>query len=258
MTRIALTGAGGNVGQELLGAFDDEHELIPFTHSEQEGIESELLDVTNPEEVTDKVDNVDVVIHLAGASSPDADWEVVSETNIQGTKNVLDAMVENGIDRLVFASSNHAVGMYNAADEDNPESMTIDAARPVRADASTRPDSFYGVSKAACEGLTNFYADKYRLEVINLRIGWYLSEGDLKANTGEDVEPGKDRFARSTWLSPHDCRDVHRKAALADLSETPVTINAISRNDERFYSIIETMRTVGYEPRDNAAETLSE
>jgi L-arabinose 1-dehydrogenase [NAD(P)+] len=257
MTRIALTGAGGDVGQEVLEAFDgDENELIPFTHSDHEGIESELLDVTNPEEVTNKIDNIDVVIHLAGASSPDAAWEIVSETNIQGTKNVLDAVIENGIDRLVFASSNHAVGMYNAADEDDPESMTIDAARPVRADASIRPDSFYGVSKAACEGLTNFYADKHGLEVINLRIGWYLHEEDLEAATGEGVEPRKDRFARSTWLSPHDCRDVHRKAALADLPENPVTVNAVSRNDERFYSITETMRTIGYEPRDNAAETL--
>lgn len=115
---------------------------------------------------------------------------------------------------------------------------------------------FYGASKAACEGLTKFYADRYGLEVVNLRIGWYMSEDDLKTNSGEDVEPGAARFARSTWLSPRDCRDVHRKAALADIPESPVTVNAVSRNDDRFYSITETMQTLGYEPRDNAAETL--
>lgn len=256
MARIGLTGAGGNVGREVLSAFGGEHDVVPFTHSEQEDMDSELLDVTDPDEVAEKLDNFDSVIHLAGASSPDADWDTVSRTNIEGTKNVLDAAVENGIDRLVFASSNHAVGTYNSSDDADPESMTIGDARTVGPDAPTRPDSFYGVSKAACEGLTTYYADVHGLEVVNVRIGWYMSEDDLRNNTDDDVEPGKDRFARAMWLSPHDCRDVHRKAATVDLPENPVTINAVSRNDERFYSITETMRTVGYEPRDNAAETL--
>lgn len=259
MARIGLTGAAGNVGRELLDAFeDDEHEIVPFTHSAHEDVDSEILDVSDPDEVREKLDNVDTVIHLAGASSPDADWDTVVDINVHGTKNVLDAAVENGIDRVVFASSNHAVGMYNTSDPGDPESMTVDDARTVAPDDPTRPDSFYGVSKVACEGLTNYYADVHGLEVVNVRIGWYMDEDDLRDNTNEDVEPGTARFARSTWLSPRDCRDIHRKAAVVDLPESPLTVNAVSRNDERFYSITETMRTIGYEPRDNAAETLGE
>jgi len=257
MTRIALTGAAGNVGRELLGAFDEAVDLLPFTHSEHDDVDSDLLDVTDPGDVTEKLNNVDVVVHLAGASSPDADWETVSESNIQGTKHVLDAAVENGIGRVVFASSNHAVGTYNTVDDD-PESMTIGYARTVDADAPTRPDSYYGVSKAACEGLTKFYADVEGLEVVNLRIGWYMSEDDLREEAGGDADPGRTRFARALWLSPHDCRDVHRKAATVDLPENPVTVNAVSRNDERFHSITETMRLLGYQPRDNAGEVLDE
>lgn len=257
MTRIALTGAAGNVGRELLGAFDDdEYELVPFTHSEQEDIDGETIDVTNADEVAEKLDNFDVVIHLAGASQPDAEWETVVELNLQGTKHVLDAAVENAIDRVVFASSNHAVGMYNAADPSDPEGMTLDYARTVDADTPTRPDSYYGVSKAACEDLGKFYADRHGVEVVNVRIGWYMSEEDLRNQTGDDVEPGMARFARATWLSPHDCRDVHRKAATVELPENPLTVNAVSANDERYYSITQTMRTIGYEPRDNADETL--
>jgi len=257
MTRIALTGAAGNVGRNLLDAFDDSTELRPFTHSRRDAVDSDLLDITDPDDVTEKLDDFDVVVHLAGASSADADWETVSETNVQGTKHVLDAAVENGIDRVVFASSNHAVGMYNAADDD-PESMTIGSARTVDADAPTRPDSYYGVSKAACEGLTKFYADTKDLEVVNLRIGWYMSEDDLAEEVSDDADPGRTRFARAHWLSPRDCRDVHRKAATVDLPENPVTVNAVSRNDERIHSITETMRLLGYEPRDNAAEVLDQ
>ena len=111
------------------------------------------------------------------------------------------------------------------------------------------------MSKAACEGLTRYYADVERLEVVNLRIGWYMTRDALREETA-DGEPGHVRFARATWLSPHDCRDVHRKAATVDLPENPVTVNAVSRNDERFHSITETMRLLEYEPRDNAAEVL--
>ncbi|MFC4989251.1 NAD-dependent epimerase/dehydratase family protein [Saliphagus infecundisoli] len=158
MARIGLTGAAGNVGRELLGAFDDEeHDIVLFTHSEHEDVDSETLDVTDPDEVREKLDNVDTVIHLAGASSPDTDWDTVVDLTVQGTKNVLDAAVENGIDRVVFVSSNHAVGTYNAADPTNPKSMTIGDARTVDPDDPTRPDSFYGVSKIACEGLANYY-----------------------------------------------------------------------------------------------------
>ena len=253
MTRIAITGAGGNVGRELLDAFD-ESEVLAFTHSEHDDIDSDRLDVTDPDDVAEKLDDLDVVVHLAGASSPDAGWEAVSETNIQGTKHVLDAAVENDIDRVVFASSNHVVGRYNV-DADDPETMTLDYAETVGAEAPTRPDSYYGVSKAACEGLTRYYADVERLKVVNLRIGWYMEEETLREETA-DGEPGHVRFARATWLSPHDCRDVHRKAATVDLPENPVTVNAVSRNDERFHSITETMRLLDYEPRDNAAEVL--
>lgn len=255
MARIALTGAAGNVGRALLDAFDD-RDLVAFTHSDHEDIDSELLDITDADEVTGKLEGFDVVIHLAGASSPDVDWETVSETNVQGTKHVYDAAVENGIDRVVFASSNHAVGRYNS-DGDDPERVTTGYAETVAANAPTRPDSYYGVSKAACEDLGKFYADVHDVEVVNLRIGWYMSEDELR-ETVDGADPGAERFARATWLSPRDCRDVHRKAATADLPENPVTVNAVSRNGDRFYAITETMQMLGYEPRDDAAEVLED
>lgn len=255
MVRIALTGAAGNVGREVVGAFGSDHPVVPFTHSETDEIDSELLDVTDSDDVHEKLDTFDVVVHLAGASSPAAEWETAAETNVQGTKHVLDAVVENGIDRVVFASSNHVVGAYNSEDDD-PETTTLVDPRPVRGDASTAPDSFYGVSKAACENLTKYYGERHGIAVVNLRIGWYMSEDDLREQTGDDVDPGRDQFARAMWLSPRDCRAVHRQAATADLPKNPVTVNAVSRNDQRYFTLTETMQTLGYTPRDNADETL--
>jgi len=256
--RIGVTGAAGRVGREVLGAFDeDPHGVVPYTHSDSADVDGETVDVTDAEAVLETIDDVDAVVHLAGAASPAADWDAVLRVNVRGTKNVLDAVVENGIDRFVFASSNHVVGTYNAADPADPERMTADPARTIHPEAPPRPDSFYGVSKVACEGLTNFYAARHGLEVVNLRIGWYMTEAELRDSAGDDTEPARARFARATWLSPRDCRDVHNKAAMADLPATPLTLNAVSRNDGRVHSITETMRAIGYEPRDDAAEAIA-
>ena len=260
MVRIALTGAAGNVGRELVAAVDDGefdgHEVAAFTHSEHEDVESELLEVTDPDDVREKLGGFDVFVHLAGASKPDAEWGPAAEANIHGTKHVLDAAVEHDTDRVVFASSNHAVGTYNAADDD-PEHMTLGYAEPVRADAPPSPDSFYGVTKVACEGLLKFYAERHDLEVVVLRIGWYMSPDELRAVVAE-ADPERERFARATWLSPRDCRDVFLKAATTGLPYSPVTVNAVSRNTERYFSLTETMRALGYEPQDDADETLAE
>jgi L-arabinose 1-dehydrogenase [NAD(P)+] len=74
MARIAITGAGGTVGRVVLGAFGDEHEVVPFIHSEETALDGELLDVTEPDDVETKFEGFDVVIHLAGASSAGAEW----------------------------------------------------------------------------------------------------------------------------------------------------------------------------------------
>jgi len=71
--------------------------------------------------------------------------------------------------------------------------------------------------------------------------------------TGLGVEFLRDEAERS-----HALYQRHRKAATVDFPESPVTVNAVSRNDDRFHTITETTRLLGYEPRDNAAEVLDE
>nr|WP_269844131.1 hypothetical protein [Halegenticoccus soli] len=58
------------------------------------------------------------------------------------------------------------------------------------------------------------------------------------------------------WLSPRDCRDAIRAAATAELSESPVTVHAVSRNDDRYLSLTHGHRAIGYRPRDDATEAL--
>lgn len=249
---VAITGAAGNVGREALLALCG-HDVTPITHREHEELDGPTLDVTDADAFADALDGRDALVHLAGNPSPDADWDGVFEPNVGGTYNAYEAARENGVERVVFASSNHAIQMYNVADPAEPETMREDA-RAVRPDDPTRPDSYYGVSKVAAEALGDFYADRHGIEVVNLRIGWLMDEEELRETQGENSE--KARFARAMWLSPRDCREAIRCSVEADLPESSVTAHAVSRNDDRYMSLTETMRELGYRPRDDSAEVL--
>ena len=74
---------------EVIDAFGSDHDVVPFTHSETDEIDGELLDVTDAEDVGEKLDNFDVVIHLAGSSLPAAEWETAVDVNVWGPNTSL-------------------------------------------------------------------------------------------------------------------------------------------------------------------------
>jgi L-arabinose 1-dehydrogenase [NAD(P)+] len=253
MARIAVTGAAGSVGREVLRGLDG-HDVTALTHREHDDIDGEVVEITDPDSIGPALSGHDVVVHLAGNPSPGAEWDSVLDANIDGTYNVYEAAREHDLERVVFASTNHVTQMRGISDPARPETMADDAPA-VRPDEPTRPDSYYAVSKVSGEALGSYYADRHGLEVVDLRIGWLLTEDELRERQDED-DPDAARYARAMWLSPGDCRDVVEKAATAELPENPLTVNAISRNSERYLSITETMRGLGYDPRDDSAEVV--
>jgi L-arabinose 1-dehydrogenase [NAD(P)+] len=250
--RVAVTGAAGNVGRQALEALAD-HDPMAITHREHDDIESEVLEITDADAVRAAIEGQDVVVHLAANPSPDADWDSVHEANIDGTHTVYEAARETGVERVVFASTNHVTQMYNAADPERPESMVEDP-DPVHPGDPPRPDSFYAVSKVCGEALGSYYADRHGLEAVDLRIGWLLSREELRER--QEREEAVARYARAMWLSPRDCRAAIRRAVGADLPENHVTVNAVSRNGERYLSLVETNCRLGYRPEDDSAAVI--
>ena len=120
---------------------------------------------------------IDGIVHLGGHSI-EGPWETILSANIVGCRNMFEAAYRNGVKRVVFASSNHAVGFY-------PRSKKIGV------DVTVRPDSRYGVSKAFGEAIGALYADKHGLRVTCLRIGNF---GDAPL----------DQRRLSIWLKPED------------------------------------------------------
>ncbi|MDX1434563.1 MAG: NAD(P)-dependent oxidoreductase, partial [Gammaproteobacteria bacterium] len=161
MKRLLITGAAGDIGSRLRVTMAGRYRLRlsdrrPITDL---GANEEFVaaDLTDAGAVASLMGDVDAIVHLGGVSR-EAAWQPILDANIVGTYNVFEAARTCGVPRVVFASSNHAVGFYPRA-ERIPVGVTV------------RPDSRYGVSKAFGEALGSLYADKYGLAVLCIRIG---------------------------------------------------------------------------------------
>jgi uronate dehydrogenase len=182
MARILLTGAAGGIGtrlRKLLKPVYPDLRLSDITKPADLRPDETFVaaDLARIDEVERIVDGVDGIIHLGGISG-EAPWEGILQSNIIGCYNLFEAARRNGVERVVFASSNHAVGFY-------PRHHHIGV------DVTVRPDSRYGVSKAFGEALGSLYADKHGLRVLCLRIGNF---GDKPL----------DKRRLSIWVRPED------------------------------------------------------
>ncbi|MFL5844598.1 MAG: NAD-dependent epimerase/dehydratase family protein [Solirubrobacteraceae bacterium] len=232
MKKVLMTGASGMIGVSLRDLLRDRYALRlqerPGGKSigpAREGEEIVQADVVDLAAMRAAVRGVDAVVHLAASASGGTPWEGVLQNNIVGMHTALQAMRQEGVRRMVFASTNHVTGYYERE------------LRPCYPDMPVRPDSYYGASKAFGEALARFYVDEYGLAVICLRIGSWLPE------------PTSTRHL-STWLSPRDMAQLTWRAV-----ETPLNwgiFYAISGNARRYWDIGPTQELLGYRPEDDA------
>ncbi|AHF98468.1 NAD-dependent epimerase [Halostagnicola larsenii XH-48] len=241
---VLLTGASGRVGQAVLGDLADAYEwrlLDRDPPTEDLPGEFVVADITDDEAVREAMDEIDVVVHLAGDPRPEAPWSSVLTNNIDGTRTVYQAAVETGVEKVVFASSNHAVGAYET-DERTPDMYRPHDEFLLDGTELPRPTNLYGVSKAAGETLGRYYHDEHDLSVISVRIG-NLTEGHPPI----DYERGQ-----AMWLSYRDCAHLFDRCIQADYGYE--IVYGISDNDRKYYSLERAQEVLDYEPQDNSAE----
>lgn len=225
MERVLITGAAGRIGGMLRERLTDfELRLLDV---EPAGSGSIVASVTDLDAMVEACTGVDAVVHLGGISGEDT-WERIRDVNIEGTYGVFEAARRAGVRRVVYASSNHAVGFWPNPTENAPE---------LPDDLAPRPDTFYGVSKVLGEALGALYHDRHGMDVVCLRIGsCFPAPRDLRG--------------LATWLSPGDCaRLVH--AALTCESPGFRTVWGISANTRRTWSLAGGA-AIGYHPQDDA------
>jgi NAD+ dependent glucose-6-phosphate dehydrogenase len=237
-TTVAVTGGQGLVATVLRDRIGDRFDFRWLSHGE--------ADITDLSALERAFAGAHSVIHLAATADVAAGWDDVLAANVIGARNVYEAARRAGVELVVFASSNHAVGMYmwdddRFADPDHPDLVGTDV--PVR------PDSLYGASKVWGEALGRLYSERLGLRVICLRIGWVTEDDKLSEDTAARQEPAKvARRAPGMWMSHRDCASLFEAALRSDASFG--IVNGVSDNRGRWFSLDEGRRLLGWEPVD--------
>ncbi|MGW8886020.1 NAD-dependent epimerase/dehydratase family protein [Streptomyces sp. NPDC055749] len=226
---VLLTGAAGGLGtlmRALLPAYGYELRLLDIAPVEGEP-DAIVADLGDREALREAVRGVDAIIHLAGISL-EASFDKILRANIEGTYNLYEAAREEGVRRMVFASSNHAIGY-------TPRPLPGDPLIPVG--ITRRPDTFYGLSKSFGEDLAQLYWDRHGMETVSVRIGSCFAE------------PTSVRML-SVWMSPADAaRLLHAALTAEDVGHTVVYG---SSDNTRLWWDLSSARSLGYEPQDDS------
>ncbi len=236
---LLLTGAAGGMGtlmRELLPRYGYALRLLDLAPIPEEP-DAVTADLADRDALREAVRGVDAVLHLAGISL-EAPFEQILRANIEGTHNLYEAARAEGVRRIVFASSNHAVGF-------TPRPVGGDPLIPVG--TPHRPDTFYGLSKAFGEDLASLYWDRHGIETVSVRIGSCLPA------------PTTVRML-SLWLSPADAARLFHAALTAE--HVGHTVVYGSSANTRLCWDLAPARALGYQPLDDsepfAAQLIAE
>lgn len=234
MKKLVLTGAAGALGSQLrapLAAMCDEFvssdlvDSLPDLGATETYVKADVSELAAMEAL---LKDATMVIHF-GAIADEAPWGDILQSNIIGAYNVWEAAYRNGVKRVVYASSVHAVGMHLKTET-------------IGLDAPHRPDTYYGLAKCFAEDLASLYWDKRGVEAVCLRIF--------------SAAPPTNARAIGTWLSTGDLIHLVERAVDSQVVGF-TTIYGISNNDR---AVVDNTKAghLGYRPKDNAEDYAKE
>ena len=255
--RVVVTGSDGLIGRLALDAWRESGAYDVVGIARKPGPYTDVLaDIVDLDALVAAFDGADVVVHLAATSAVQSAWEAVLPSNLIGTYNVFEAARRAGVEKVVFSSSNHAIGTYET--ENAPALFELDDDRVWDHTAEIRPDSLYGVSKVYGEAMARYYVDHHGLKAYCLRIGGTRGLDDpshpenlWKPEFDNDPEILATRKRmRAVWLSERDCIQLIERCIESDLDW--VLCYGISDNPRKFWDIEHAKDVLGYAPQDAA------
>jgi uronate dehydrogenase len=230
MKKLVLTGAAGRLGsylREPLTKMCDElvsTDIVDDIGTLYAGETYVQGDLASFDTMLSILEGAEMVVHM-GAIVDEAPFEDLLAPNFLGAYNIWEAAYRNGLRRVVYSSSIHAVGMY-------PKTEFIGT------DVPQRPDSYYGLAKCFAENLGSLYWDKRGLESVHMRI---LSCAQVT-----------NARALGSWLSYDDMIQLVVRSIDAPVTGFSV-VYGVSNNDR---APVDNSKAsyLGFRPKDNAEQ----
>lgn len=276
--KVVVTGASGYIASLLLPAFRERYDLtlldirsVDGEGKKVEGVEIADLTQRDRDSYRHHFSGADAVVHLGFTRAEDKSDPIqdfyAELANVEMAFHVYQTAQEEGVRRVVVASSNHAADYYEPLILDKKWDVVTPEMRPFS-------DNFYGWAKEAYEHLGFVYAvgrmqfrgvgvedeSPQPLENVQVRIGG-PREDDL-----ERIDPGDlRRMVRGlgVYISQRDLQQLFIKsietADIGDEEGVPFQVfYGISENSQAFWSIVNARKVIGYEPEDNSEYRFSD
>ena len=234
MNKIVLTGAAGRLGSYLREPLSKLADVLVSTDIVEdigelyEGEEYQRADLSKLDAMLTVTAGADMIVHF-GAIGDEAPFDDILNANIIGAYNVWEAAYKNGVRRVVYASSVHAIGMH-------------DRTAGIGLDAPHKPDTYYGLAKCFAEDLASLYWDKRGIESVCMRIFSCAQVTNARA--------------LGTWLSYDDL--IHLVEQSINTPVTKFTVVWGVSNNDRCPVDNSKAAYLGYRPKDNAEQFAQE
>ena len=237
--KVLVTGARGEIGLRFAEAMGDRYDLRLLCHSLDDKADrlrphGQVIEgsITDLQQTKAACEGMDMVLHLAGLPSPSTPWEKLLPVNVEGTYNVMVAAHAAKCQRVIFASSIHAVSGY-----------PVD--RQVQADDPVNPGDLYGVTKCFGEAMGRYMAEQHHMSVIAVRICWFQPLEETRDDDGVSM--------LDAYISPRDMNQLFEKC-IEDRRLKFAIVHGLSDNQFKRLDLSETKELLGYHPQDDLTE----
>jgi nucleoside-diphosphate-sugar epimerase len=220
--KILVTGASGRVAKAVIEDMQRDHELLLVSRRHPSegpnGTRTDApfvrADLTSLEECRRVVAGVDVVAHIGAIGHPTDD---TFRNNALSTYYVAEAMRLEGVRKMVFASSNCALGhcfrtsghpfeaQYFPFDEQHPSVI----------------EENYGLSKKTGELTLESYTRAHGISCYAMRLGWCWSERELAWRRENPFDPAKHAGGFWCYVDMRDAAQAFRRAIELPAPEAP-------------------------------------
>ncbi|MEE2737252.1 MAG: NAD(P)-dependent oxidoreductase [Planctomycetota bacterium] len=242
--KVLVTGATGEVAKGVIPELERQFDLrfldldpgmdSRFVQADIRRLDARLISAFQ---------GMDAVIHMAVATGHTGTYEddgfndLRFDVNVKGTWHVFEAARRAHITRVVHTSSLMTVWGY--LHPDHPAHQSEQPGAVVAGDAPARPMGTYALTKALSEEIAEYYARRYKMEVVSLRIAAPIDTG-RKSDHTEVVRPQRVPFS--------ELAEVYQSALRVPLDEYRV-VTVVGKDASHIWDTQAAQETLKYFPQ---------
>jgi hypothetical protein len=273
--RVLVTGAAGTISRQLLPALRERYDLVLLDIQSPDDLADVIpVDLKNPDLETYRshFKGIDAVIHNTRSTRPgvktgaprqwlperepgELDGYYVERESLDMAYHVFRLAQEEGIRRVVTASSNHATDWYETKLHDGRMDMCDHTTYPLS-------DNFYGWAKIAYENLGFIFATgRFGAPVENVHIRIVVP----RPVDGAALKDNQISYKRDLagYISPRDLQQLYIKSIEAEDIRNGDGVPwhcfyGISNNSRACWSIANARRVIGYDPQDDSERVFAD